>query len=80
MPSLVGFLVEAEGLLAVRPVGNNGLGASIFQPLAKFSAIVGRVADELLGRVVSPDQARGRRTVVRLASGQQDGKKTALSI
>jgi hypothetical protein len=76
----VGLLVEAERLPAVRLVGDDGLGASLFQPLAQLCAVVGFIAEELLGRVVSANQARGGRAVMRLASGQQDGKKTALSI
>jgi hypothetical protein len=74
------LFVEAERLLAVRLVGNDSVGASLFQRLAQLCAVVGSVADEPLGRVGSTDQARGRRAVVRLTSGQQDGKKTALSI
>jgi hypothetical protein len=74
------LFVEAERLLAVRLVGNDGPGASLFQPLAQFRAVVGGVGDEFLGWVGSTDQARGGRAVVRLASRQQDGKKTALSI
>ena len=77
---MVCLFVEAEGLYAVRLVRNDGLGASLLQPLAQFRAVVGPIADEFLGRVDPTDQARGRRAVVRLASGQQDGKKTALSI
>jgi hypothetical protein len=37
---LVGFLVEAEGLLAVRLVGNDGFGAALVEPLSQFCAII----------------------------------------
>jgi len=77
---LVGFLFEAEGLLSIGPVGNDGLGATVFEPLAQLCTVVGLVAEELAGRLGAADQARGGRTIVRLASGQQDGKKTAFSI
>ena len=80
MPSLVGFLVEAEGLLAVRPVGNDGFGAAAGQPLPQLCAVVGLVAQKLLGRLGATDQAPGRRTVVRLTAAQEEGKKTAFSI
>ena len=80
MSLLVGFLVEAERLLSVRPVGNDRLGAAILQPLPQVSAVVGLVAEELSGRLDATDQTLGRRTIVRLAAAQEDGKKTALSI
>ena len=78
MPLLVGFLVEPEGLLAVRPVGNDGFGAATFQPLPQLGAVVGLVSQKLPGRLGATDEARGRRTIMRLAAGQEDGKKTAL--
>jgi hypothetical protein len=76
----VGLLVEAERLLAVRLVGDDGPGAAIFQPLPQRCAVVGLVAEKLPGRLGATDEARGRRTIVGLAAGQQDGKKTAFSI
>ena len=76
----IGLLVEAEGLLAGRGIGNDGLGAAILQPLAQFRAVVGLVAEQPLGRLGSADQARGGRAIVRLTAGQQEGKKTAFSI
>jgi hypothetical protein len=51
----VGFLVEAEGLFAVRPVGNDRLGATIFQPLPQFGTVVGFVAKKLAGRLGATD-------------------------
>ena len=80
MSLLVGFSVEAEGLLSIRPVGHNGLGAALFQPLTQFGAVVGFVPEQLAGRFGTTDQTLGRRTIVRLAAGQEDGKKTAFSI
>jgi len=68
MPLFVGFLVEAEGLLAVRPVGNDGFGAAAGQPVPQLCTVVGLVAQKLLGRLGATDQAPGRRTVVRLAA------------
>ena len=80
MALLVGFSIEAEGLLAVRLVGNDGFGAALAQPLAQFGAIIGSVAEHLSGRFGASDQTLRRRTIMCLAAGQQDGKKTALSI
>jgi hypothetical protein len=77
---LVGFLVEAERLLAVRPVGDDGPRATIFEPLSQFSAVISLVAEKLPGRPCAADQALGGRTIVRLAATQEDGKKTAFSI
>jgi hypothetical protein len=76
----VGLLVEAERLLAVRLVGDDGPGAAIFQPLPQRCAVVGLVAEKLPGWLGATDEARGRRTIVRRPAGQEDGKKTAFSI
>jgi len=80
VPLLVGFLVEAEGLLAVGLVGNDRFCATIIQPLPQRGAVVGLVAEEFLRCFGAADQALGGRTIMRLATGQQDGKKTAFSI
>lgn len=80
MPLFVGCPVEAEGLLSVGPVGNNGLGPATFQPLSQFRTVVSLVAEKLPGRFGATDQTLGGRTIVRLAAAQEDGKKTALSI
>jgi hypothetical protein len=77
---LVGFSVEAERLLAVRPVGDNRLGAAPFQPLPQFGTVIGLVAKQPDGCLGTADEALGRWAIVRLAAGQQDGKKTAFSI
>ena len=80
MTLFVGFLVEAEGLLAVGPVGNNGFGAAAGQPLPQLCAVVSLIGQKLVGRLGTTDQALGRRTIVRLAAAQEEGKKTAFSI
>lgn len=80
MSLLIGSSVEAERLLAVRPVGDNGLGAAPFQPLPEFGTVIGFVAEQLDGCFGAADEALGRRAIVRLAAGQKDGKKTAFSI
>ena len=80
MSLFVGLPVEAERLLAVGLVRNDGLGATVFEPLTQLSAVVRLVAQKLLGRFGSADHARGQRTIMRLAAAQQDGKKTAPSI
>lgn len=76
----VGFFAEAERLLAVGLIGNDGLGAAIVQPLTQFGAVVSLIAEKLLCRFGAPDQTLGRWTVVRLTTAQEDGKKTAFSI
>jgi hypothetical protein len=80
MALLVGFPVEAEGLLTVRLVGDDGFGAALAEPLPQFGAVISFVTKHLSGCFGTPDQALGWRTIVGLAAGQQDGKKTALSI
>ena len=80
MPLLVGLLVEAEGLFAVGSIGNDGFGTATLQPLPQLRAVVGLVTEKLPGRFGATDEARGRRTIVRFAASQEDGKKTAFSI
>ena len=80
MSLFVGLPVEAERLFSVGPVGNDGLGPATFQPLPQLCAVVSLVTEKLPGRFGAADQTLGRRTIVRLAAAQQDGKKTALSI
>jgi hypothetical protein len=80
MPLLVGFLVEAERLDAVGPVGHDGLGATLIEPLAQLGAVIGGIAEQPDGRLGAPDEALSRRAIMSLAAGQQDGKKTASSI
>lgn len=80
MPLFVGSLVEAEGLLAVGPVGNDGFGAASLQPSPQLCAVVGLVCEELPGRLSTTDKALGGRTIVRLTAAQEDGKKAAFSI
>jgi hypothetical protein len=80
MPLFVGSLVEAEGLLAVRPVGNDGFGAASPQPSPQLCAVVSLVSEKLPGGFGATDKALGRRAIVRLAAAQEDGKKAAFSI
>ncbi len=80
MPLFIGLFVESERLLAIGLVGNDGLCAAFFQALTQFSTIVGFVTKKFLCCFASADQAFRNRTVVRLAAGQKDGKKTAFSI
>src|SRR5215471_20688636 len=74
MPLLVGFLVEAEWLDAVGPVGDNRLGATIIEPMPQLSAVIGGVTEQLGGRLGASDKALGGRTIMGLAAGQEDGK------
>ena len=57
MSLFVGFPVEAERLLAVGLVGNDSLGAAIFQPLSQLRAVIGLVAEKLPGGFGATDQA-----------------------
>jgi len=45
MPLLVGFLVEAEWLDAVGPVGDNWLGATIIEPMPQLGAVISGVTE-----------------------------------
>ena len=63
----VGFLVEAERLLAVGLVGNDDFGAAILQPLSQWRAVISLVAEKLRGSFDATDQARGKWTIVRLS-------------
>ena len=78
MSLLVGAFFEAKRLLSIGPVRNDGLGATVIEPLAMLCTVVGLVVEKLAGRFGATDQAWGGQTIVRLASGQQDGKKNGL--
>jgi hypothetical protein len=52
---LVGIPVEAEGLFAVRLVGNDGFCAALAEPLPQLGAVIGFVAEHLSGCFGSPD-------------------------
>ena len=80
MTLLVGLSVEAEGLLTIGFVGNDGFSSALAQPVAQIGAVVSSVAEKLLGRPGATDQPFCRRAIMRLAAGQKDGKKTAFSI
>lgn len=80
MPLFVGFFVEAEWLLAVALVGDDGRDAAVFQFVAQLLAVVGLVAQEFFCIFASVDQALADRAVMRLTAAQKEGKKTAFSI
>lgn len=80
MPLLVGSLVEAKWLDAVGPVGHDGPGATIIEPLPQVCAVVGGIPEQRGGRLGAPDEALSRWAIMGLAAGQEDGKKTASSI
>ena len=76
----IGLPVEAKGHFSGRGVGNDGLGAPILQPLAQLRAVIGLIAEQPLSRLGPADQACRGWAIVCLATGQQEGKKTAFSI
>lgn len=80
VPFLVGFLVEAERLLPVRLVRDDGFGAAVFQPLTQLGAVVSFIAKKLLRRFRSANETFCDRAIVSLTTGQEEGKKTAFSI
>ena len=78
MPLFVGFLVEAERLFAVRPVGDDGLGAAIDDPgempvlLEVAQPARATVAMTNNGRTRTPERRIGMRTGSTLR-GSQNG-------
>ena len=76
----VRLLVEAEGLLAVRSVRNDRLGSPAFEPLPQLRAVIGLIAEKLFGRFDAADHTIRDGAIMRLATAQEDGKKTAFSI
>src|SRR5947209_10189970 len=77
---LVEAFAEAERALPIAAVGNDRLGSAPLQFLAQFGTVVGLVAEQAFGFFNSADETLGDRTIVRLASGQQDGNETPFSI
>ena len=77
---LVEALVEGERLFPIAAIWNDRFGAALVQLLAQFGAVIGRVAEHALRWLHSSDQALCERTIVRLASSQQDGDKSSISI
>ena len=55
---LVETLAEAERLLPVAAVGNDGLGSALIQFLAQLSTVIGPVAKHAFWRLYAADQAR----------------------
>lgn len=80
MTQLVGFSIEAEAAFAVGFVGNNGFCPALAEPPSQLGTVVGPVPEHYFGSFGLADQVLGGRAVVRLSTGQQEGKKTALSI
>ena len=80
MSLLVGFLVEGEGLGAIGFVGHDGFCAGLVEPVAEIGTVVGSVAEDFLCRFGASDKTLCRRAIMRLTTGQKDGKKTALNI
>ena len=67
-------------MLSVGVVWNDRLGSALVEFLAQSVAVISRVAEHMLRRRHSADQALGNRVVVRLTAGQQDGEEAPLSI
>jgi len=76
----VGSPVEAERLLAIGFVWDDGRCPALVKPLAQFGAVIGPVAKQLLCRFDTFYETLRWRTIMCLSASQQDGKKTALSI
>ena len=79
MPLLIGALVEGEGELASGGVGDDRLGAAILQPSSQRRAVISLVAKQLPGCSGATDKTLGRRAIMRLAAGQEDGKRPLAS-
>src|SRR5262245_30005737 len=67
---LVETLAEAERLLPIAFVGDDGLGSALVQLLSQFGAVVGFVAEHAFRGLGSADQALGYRAIVRFTAGQ----------
>jgi hypothetical protein len=80
MALLVGPLIVAGRVFAGGQAGDDGFGTSVCEPLTQLCAVVGLVPEQLFRRLGSADEAFRYRAIVRLAAGQEDGKKTAFSI
>ena len=77
---LVEALVEGERLFSIGSILNDRLGATLVQLLAQFAAIICGVAKHALRWLHSSDKALCDRTIMRLASRQQDGDQAPSSI
>ena len=80
MPLFVGLPIEAERCFRLDLLGTTALVPRPFSHCRNSALSISLVAEKLPGCFGTADQALGRRTIVRLAAAQQDGKKTALSI
>jgi hypothetical protein len=65
--------VEAEGLFAIGPIGDDGCRAARIEPITKLGAVVSLVPEQLLCRPGAADQPLRRWTIVCIAATQQDG-------
>lgn len=77
---LVGPFIVAERIFASGQAGNNGFRSSVCEPLTQLCAVVSLVSEQLFRRPGPADEAFRYGSIVRLAAGQEDGKKTAFSI
>ena len=80
MAPSVRLLAEGEALLPVGFVGNDRCRSAVAEPFAQRVAVVSAISEKLLGKLRTTDQALSWRTVMCLASAQEDGKKTTFSI
>ena len=80
MSLLIGPLLEAEWVFAIGRARDHGFSAAICKPVTQLCAIVSLVPEQLFRRLGSADQTFRDRAIVRLATGHEDGKKTAFSI
>ena len=78
--AFVSFLVEAEGMLPVGQTWDDGFRAAVCKPVAQLCAVISLVPEKLTRRLGSADQAFCYGAIMRLATRQEDGKKTAFSI
>ena len=72
--------MKGERLFPIAAIWNDRFGAALVQLLAQFGAVIGRVAEHARRWLHSSHQALCERAIVRLASSQQDGDKSSLSI
>ena len=66
--------------LPVAAIWNDRLGPALTEFVAQLGAVVGLVAEHPLGWLHSADQSLRDRTIMRFASGQQDGEEPPFSI
>jgi hypothetical protein len=62
-------------VLSIGVVWNDRLGSALVEIVAQSVAVISRVAEHMLRRRHSADQALGNRVVVRWTAGQQNGEE-----